>query len=66
MYQEWRKTELLELWEIIYRKEEEVQEDPRNSGPTPFLQETGYQPNRKKQAEEEVKVKLAMWLSTVP
>jgi hypothetical protein len=33
---------------IAYQKEEEVQEDPRGDGPTPFLQETGYQPKREK------------------
>jgi hypothetical protein len=32
----------------MYQKEEEVQEDPRISGPTPFLKKKGYQPNRKK------------------
>jgi hypothetical protein len=32
---------MLELREIIYRKEEEVPEDPRIAGPTYFLQEAG-------------------------
>jgi hypothetical protein len=31
---------------------EEVQEEPRSSGPTPSLQETGYQPNRRKEKED--------------
>jgi hypothetical protein len=30
-------------------REEEVQEDPRIPGPTAFLQETGYQPNRRQE-----------------
>jgi hypothetical protein len=30
----------------------EVEEDTRSAGPTPFLQENGYQPNRKKEEED--------------
>jgi hypothetical protein len=32
-----------------------VQETPRSAGPTHFLQETGYQPNQKKQRKEEIR-----------
>jgi hypothetical protein len=41
--------------EITYQKEEEVPEDPRSAGPTPFLQETCSQPNGKKERKKERK-----------
>lgn len=40
------QTKLLELWEVIYQKEKWVQEDPWSTSHT---QETGYQPNWKKE-----------------
>jgi hypothetical protein len=42
------EDKILEFWEIIYQKEEEVQEDPRSVGPTPFLPETSYRHKLKK------------------
>jgi hypothetical protein len=43
---------IVRVGEIIYQKKEKVQEDPRSAGPTPFLQEIGYQPTRKKEEED--------------
>jgi hypothetical protein len=43
-----KMTELSELWQIRYQKEEGTQNDSRSADPTLFLQEIGYQPNRKK------------------
>jgi hypothetical protein len=34
----------------MYQREEVVHEDPRSGGPAPFIQETGCQPNRKKES----------------
>jgi hypothetical protein len=44
---------------IIYKKEEEVQEDTRSVGPTHFLQENGCHSNGNK--EEDISLKITFF-----
>jgi hypothetical protein len=48
--------------EITYQEEVVVPEDPRSAGPTPFLQETRCQPNRKKERRSSIGPKVRFFV----